>query len=77
MAIVTNNALSRSLGSLEARMDSSEERLRRMEEKIDTLVETVAQSKGGLRTLIAAGSVIAGITATVASIATWLLGRHS
>ncbi len=75
MAIVTNNALSRSLGSLEARMDSSEERLRRMEEKIDTLVETVASSKGGLKTLVAVSSVVAAAAAGLTQMVSWL-GRH-
>lgn len=76
MAAVTNNALSRSLGSLEARMDSTEERLKRMEEKIDQLMAGMASSKGGLKTLLTLGTVIAGVTATVSELIHLGFGRH-
>lgn len=76
MASVSNNALSRDIGNLQGRMQNTEERLKTIEAKIDLLVEAVAQSKGGLRTLIAVSSVIAAITASLASFATWLIGRH-
>lgn len=77
MASVTNNALNRELGELKIRMDSNESRLKRMEDKIDTLVEAVAMSKGSLKTLLAIGSVVAAITAGITSLITWVLGRHS
>ena len=76
MATVTNNALNREIGELKTKMASTEERLKSMEEKIDTLVEAVAMSKGSLKTLVAVGSVLAAITAGLSSWLTWALGRH-
>jgi len=76
MASVTNNALNREIGELKTRMDSTETRLERMEVKIDTLVETIAMSRGSLKTLLAIGSVVAAITAGITSLITWALGRH-
>lgn len=57
-------------------MDSTEERLKRMEDKIDTLVETVAASKGGLRTLLAVSSIVAGATAGISELIHWLSRSH-
>jgi hypothetical protein len=76
MAVVTNNALSRSLGSLEARMDSTETRLARMEKKIDDLVEVVAESKGGLRVLLTVSGAVAAATAGITSLIHWLTASH-
>jgi hypothetical protein len=49
----------RDIGALEARADAQEERLARIEGKLDQVVETLAQSKGGVRMLIAVGSIAA------------------
>jgi hypothetical protein len=49
--------LHRDVGALEARADAQDERLRRIEAKVDALIEAVAQSKGGIRMLIALGSL--------------------
>lgn len=51
--------LQRDLGRLEARQDSQDDRLERIEQKVDTLVEWASQSKGGVRMLIAVGSIAA------------------
>lgn len=68
--------MNKAIGALEARMDSHEERLQRMEDKIDKLVETVASSKGGLKTLITLGTVVAGIAASVTELIHFGIGRH-
>ncbi len=75
MPSVTNNALNREIGELKTRMDSTQERLLRMEQKIDLLVETVASSKGGLKTLIAVSSTAAGVVAGLVQFVAWL-SRH-
>lgn len=49
----------RDIGALEARADDQEKRLVRIENKLDQVVETLAQSKGGVRMLIAVGSIAA------------------
>jgi len=56
----------RIIGRLEAQMGSAEERLDRIEAKLDTMLETVTQFKGGWKVLAgvaAAGSAI-GISVT-------------
>jgi len=53
------NDLQRDVGALEARADAQEERLKRIEDKVDVLVNAIAQSKGGIRMLIAVGSIAA------------------
>ncbi len=69
-------AAAKEIGKLEARMDSTERRLEQLEKKIDTLVEIVAESKGGLRTLIAVSSFVAAATAGLTTFVSWLIGRH-
>lgn len=49
----------RDIGALEARADAQEERLKRIEHKLDQVADTLAQSKGGIRMLIAVGSIAA------------------
>lgn len=51
----------RDIGALEARADAQEKRLARIEAKLDQVVETLAQNKGGIRMLLAVGSVAAAI----------------
>jgi hypothetical protein len=76
MATVTNNALNREIGELKTRMDSNDERLKRMEDKIDHLVSSVASSKGGMKMLITLGTVVAGVTASVSELIHFGIGRH-
>lgn len=70
--------INRDIGALEARANAQEERLKRIEEKVDVLVEAFAQSKGGLRMLIAVGSVaatLAGLLGVwIAKAVGWLHG---
>lgn len=68
--------INKAIGSLEARMDSHEERLKRMEDKIDQLMASMSSSKGGMKTLITLGTVVAGITASVSEFIHFGLGRH-
>jgi phosphoribosylcarboxyaminoimidazole (NCAIR) mutase len=56
--------IQRDIGALEARADAQEERLARIETKLDQVVETLAKSKGGVQMLIAVG----GIAATLAGL---------
>lgn len=51
--------IQRDIGALEARANAQEERLARIETKLDQVVETLAQSKGGIRMLISVGSIAA------------------
>ena len=70
--------INRDIGALEARADAQEQRLERIEKKVDVLVEAIAQSKGGLRMLIAVGSVAATLAgllgAWIAKATGWLHG---
>lgn len=47
----------REIGRLEARADSTDERLIRIEAKVDQLVEFMTSARSSWRTLIAVGSV--------------------
>jgi hypothetical protein len=47
----------REIGRLEARADSTDERLIRIESKVDQLVEFMTSAKSSWRTLIAIGSL--------------------
>lgn len=76
MASVTNNALNREIGELKTRMDNTEVRLKRMEEKIDALVDAVAASKGGLRVLLSVSGAVAAVTAGIASVIHWASAGH-
>jgi hypothetical protein len=68
--------VTKDIGRLEARMDSTERRLEQIEKKIDVLVDVVAQSKGSLKTLIAVSSFVAAATAGITTFVSWLIGRH-
>lgn len=57
--------LQRDVGALEARADAQEARLERIESKLDTVVETLAQSQGGVKMLIAVGSLAATLAGII------------
>ncbi len=57
-------------------MDSHEERLKRIEDKVDRLVESMASSKGGMKTLITLGTVVAGIAASITELIHFGIDRH-
>lgn len=67
----------RDLGRLEARQDSQDARLERIEAKVDTLVDWAAKSKGGVRMLIAVGSLAATLAGLIGAWIASLLGRDS
>ena len=56
------------LGQLEARVDSSQERLDRMEAKIDQMYEIITKAQGGWKVMVGIGSAGAAIGAFVAKI---------
>lgn len=64
--------IQRDLGRLEARADSTDERLERIEKKLDQLVEYVAASKGGWKLLISVGGIAATFAAAVAEGLHWI-----
>lgn len=47
----------RVLGAIEARQDSNDQRLDRIEAKLDRALAELQQAKGGIRMLVAVGSV--------------------
>lgn len=63
----------RDIGALEARADAQEDRLARIESKVDMLVEAVSQSKGGIRMLIAVGSIAATVAGLIGAAVSKLL----
>lgn len=63
--------LSRDIGALEARTDAHDERLKRIEDKIDTLTGYIQENKGGIKTLIAVGSISATLAAGFAEFVHW------
>lgn len=61
----------RDLGALEARMNAVEERLERIEGKVDELVLRLAHARGGIRMLIAVGSVAGTLGALIGKLFEW------
>lgn len=55
----------RSLGRLEAVQDTHNQRLLRIEEKLDHIVSVIDNARGGWRTLLAVGSVAGSIGAAI------------
>lgn len=64
----SDERMQRDIGHIEARQDSMDERLVRMEKKLDSLMESMSTARGGLRVLIAVGSITAAISAAVVEI---------
>jgi hypothetical protein len=61
----------RDIGRMEARQDASEERLERIEAKVDLLVEYMATAKGGAGMLFKVGSIAATLGAAAAEFVNW------
>lgn len=76
MAAVTNNTLNREIGELKTRMSSTEDRLKSMEAKIDTVVEALAMSRGSIKTLVAIGTMLSIIAGAIGAAGAWIVGRH-
>ena len=64
----------RSLGRLEARADGADDRLERIEEKLDHLVNVVDQAKGGWKMLLQVGAASAAVGAFISWLVSWV--RH-
>lgn len=65
----------RSLGRLEAVQETHEQRLTRIEAKLDHIVSAIDSAKGGWRALVAAGAVASAITAAAWKGIDWLFSR--
>ena len=61
----------RDIGRIEARQDTADDRLDRIEAKLDQLLDYVARNKGGFRMLFAMGSIAAALGASIAEIIRW------
>lgn len=62
----------RDLGRLEARQESAEDRLARIESKMDQVLEYMASSKGAWRMLIGVGGLAATLAAGITEALHWL-----
>lgn len=67
--------LDRALGSLEARTDAHDERLKRIEAKLDHIVSIIDQSSGGLRMLAAVGALGGVVGGFLVKVIGWKLGQ--
>jgi len=61
----------RDIGRIEARQDSADDRLDRIEAKLDQLLGYVERNKGGIRMLFAVGSIAASLGAGIAEAIHW------
>lgn len=59
---------------MDARLDASDERLDRIEHKVDQLIEYMATAKGGAGMLFKVGSVAATLGAAAAEFVHWFHG---
>lgn len=57
-------------------MSSTEDRLKSMEAKIDTVVEALAMSRGSIKTLVAIGTMLSIIAGAIGAAGAWIVGRH-
>jgi hypothetical protein len=64
-------SVQRDIGRLEARADSTDERLERIEKKLDEVLERTTFARGGLRMLIGVGTFGASVGATIAEFLHW------
>lgn len=65
----------RAIGGLEAHRDMTDDRLRSIEEKLDTLVEQMARAHGGIKTLISVGTISASLGAMISSGISWVISH--
>lgn len=61
----------REMGEMQARLTGTEERLERIEKKVDTLIEFMAVAKGGAGMLYKVGTISAASGAIVAQLVHW------
>jgi len=67
----------RIIGRLEAQVASAEERLERIEVKMDTLMEYVAQARGGWKLILAVGAAGSAIGVSITKLIGMLKGGVS
>lgn len=67
----------RIIGRLEAQVASAEERLERIEVKMDALMEYAAQAKGGWRLILAVGAAGSAIGVSITKLVAMLKGGMS
>lgn len=60
----------RTIGEHGGRLSALESRIERIDGKLDAIVETLAQAKGGWKTLL----LVAGVAGTLGALSTKLLG---
>lgn len=65
------NDLSRDIGALEARQNATDDRLQRIEDKLDEVLERTNVARGGIRVLIGIGTLGATIGAAIAEFVHW------
>jgi hypothetical protein len=70
------SSVQRDLGRLEARQNSADDRLERIEAKLDEVLERTNFARGGIRVLIAIGTLGASLGAAVAETVRWFHGPH-
>lgn len=63
----------RKFGQMESRLDSLEERSRRMEEKLDVVVERLASNAGGTKMLVTLLTLSAALGGLLTKIAEWVI----
>lgn len=65
----------RDIGRLEARADTTDARLMRIEDKVDQILERTNVARGGLRMLIGVGTFSATAGAAFAEVMRWWHGK--
>lgn len=72
----TDLGVQRSLGSLEAKVSRVENQLETVEMKLDKVVDTLAEFRGGKKVVLSLSAIAGGVMGYVATnIPTWL-GKH-
>lgn len=67
--------IQRDFGRMEARQDATDDRLARIEAKLDEMLERTSVARGGIRMLISVGTIGAAFGSAVAEIVHALHGR--
>lgn len=70
----SNEDLQRAVGHLQGRMDAMEDRMNRIEPKIDTIYRAVTEASGSVRVLLAVASIGAMAGGLLVSVLTYLRG---
>lgn len=71
-----DSQLQRDMGRIEGRLESVEDRMGNMDEKIDRLLETVNSARGGWHAIMWFGGSAAAIGAAAAKLFMYFMGKH-